>query len=172
MPIYVKKKQYEVAPVGLWPAVCVDVVDLGVVQTGFGPQVKIKIVWQLEEKNKKGYRFLVWQRYTPSLHKKSKLRPMLEAWRGKPFTPAEEKKFDIESVLGAQCQLSITHNIEDDNTYANIAAVVAASKGAPKVFPLDYEREINRPDYIAPSQPEPEEIEEPMNEVSDDDIPF
>ena len=159
MPIYVKKKEYEIPPAGLHAAVCVDVVDLGVVDTGFGPQVKIKIVWQLAETNKKGYRFLVSQRYTPSLHKKSKLRPILESWRGRPFTPADEKKFDIESVLGANCQLSITHNVTDEAVYANVSAVVPSARNAEKIFPENYEREIHREGYVPPTQPEPEEEE-------------
>jgi hypothetical protein len=174
MPIYAKKKEYETAPAGLHQAVCVDVVDLGLVDTGFGPQVKIKIVWQLAETNKKGYRFLVSQRYTPSLHKKSKLRPILESWRGKPFTAAEEKSFDIESVLGANCQLSITHNMTDEATYANVSAVVPAAKMAQKLFAENYEREVNRPDYVLPRQPEETEPEEDAQYQPDaeDEVPF
>jgi hypothetical protein len=172
MPIYAKKKQYEVPPAGLHPAVCVDVVDLGVVESSFGPQVKIKIVWQLAEENKKGFRFLVAQRYTPSLHKKSKLRPILESWRGRPFTPAEEKKFDIESVLGANCQLSITHNITDETVYANVSAVVPPAKNAEKLFAQDYEREIHREGYVPPQQPEPEEEPEYDAPPDEDEIPF
>ena len=96
MPIYARKKETEFspAPEGLWPAVCVDVVDLGIVQTPFGPQEKIQIRWQLEEKDPKtGKRYLIVQKYTPSLHEKSKLRPMLEAWRGKKFSKEEERQF-------------------------------------------------------------------------------
>src|SRR5437762_9521613 len=80
MPIYARKKETEFspAPEGLWPAVCVDVVDLGIVQTPFGPQEKIQIRWQLEEKDPKtGKRYLIVQKYTPSLHEKSKLRRVL-----------------------------------------------------------------------------------------------
>jgi len=174
MPIYAKKKEYEVPPAGLHAAVCVDVVDLGIVQTSFGEQVKIKIVWQLAETNKKGYRFLVSQRYTPSLHKKSKLRPILESWRGKPFTSEDERQFDIESVLGANCQLSITHNASDDSVYANVAAVVPKAHAAEKLFALDYTREIDRPDYKAPQQPQEynEHDQEFSPEIADEDIPF
>jgi hypothetical protein len=152
--------------------VCVDVVDLGIIQTNFGEQVKIKITWQLAEVNKKGYRFLVSQRYTPSLHKKSKLRPILESWRGKPFTSEEEKRFDIESVLGANCQLSITHNIADDAVYANVSAVVPAARGAEKLYAENYTREIDRPDYVAPQHESTEETEPEIEQVEDDDIPF
>lgn len=172
MPIYAKKKEYEVPPAGLHAAVCVDVVDLGIVQGNYGPQVKIKIVWQLAETNKKGYRFLVSQRYTPSLHKKSKLRPILESWRGRPFSPEEEKLFDIESVLRANCQLSITHNITDESVYANVSAVVPAARNAEKLVAENYTREIDRPDYVAPQHEAEIEPESQIEQVEDDDIPF
>src|ERR1700753_4211749 len=101
MPIYASKKgDFDPAPEGLWPAVCCDVVDLGIVDWGFGPQVKIKICWQLEEEDPKtGERVFVSQTFTPSLHEKSKLRPILEAWRGKKFDKSELKQFDIEKLL-------------------------------------------------------------------------
>jgi hypothetical protein len=150
----------------------VDVVDLGLVETGFGPQVKIKIVWQLAENSKKGYRFLVSGRFTPSLHKKSKLRPILESWRGKAFTPAEEKKFDIESVLGKNCELNITHNVTDDGVWANVVAVLPPAKNAEKLFAQDYEREIHREGYVAPPQPEPEEEEPDFDVEGSEEVPF
>jgi len=148
MPIYARKKETEFspAPEGLWPAVCVDVVDLGIVQTPFGPQEKIQIRWQLEEKDPKtGKRYLIVQKYTPSLHEKSKLRPMLEAWRGKKFNKEEERQFDIEKLLGVNCQLQIIHNIKDEGqVYANVQAVVPAAKNAMKLRVEDYVRVIER----------------------------
>lgn len=150
MPIYAKKKEseYTVAPEGLWPAVCCDVVDLGIVQGAFGPQEKIEIRWQLEEVDEKtGRRFLIVQRYTPSLHEKSRLRPMLEAWRGKKFTAEEERQFDIEKLLGANCQLQIIHNVKDEGrVYANVQAVVPMPRNAAKIrISEDYVRVVNRP---------------------------
>lgn len=149
MPIYATKKEseYTVAPEGLWPAVCCDVVDLGVKQSKFGPQVKIQIRWQLEEVDPKtGKRFLIVQSYTPSLHEKSRLRPMLEAWRGRKFSADEEKQFDIEKLLGANCQLQIIHNIQDEGrVYANVQAVVPLPRNAAKIRTSeDYIRVVNR----------------------------
>jgi hypothetical protein len=152
MPIYVRKKEseYTVAPEGLWPAVCCDVVDLGIVQTPFGAQEKIQIRWQLEEVDEKtGKRFLIVQKYTPSLHEKSKLRPMLEAWRGRKFTKDEEREFDIEKLLGANCQLQIIHNIKDEGqVYANVQAVVPMPRNATKLRVSD--------DYVRVAQREKE----------------
>jgi len=149
MPIYARKKESEFspAPEGLWPAVCVDVVDLGIVQSQFGPQVKIQIRWQLEERDPKtNRRFLIVQSYTPSLHEKSKLRPLLESWRGKKFSKEELQQFDIEKLLGANCQLQIIHNIkEEGQVYANVQAAVPPAKNAPKLRPEDYVRVVDRP---------------------------
>jgi hypothetical protein len=148
MPIYASKKEsdFSPAPEGLWPAVCVDVVDLGIVQTAFGAQVKIQIRWQLEEKDPKtNKRYLVVQSYTPSLHEKSKLRPLLESWRGKKFSADEVKQFDVEKLLGANCQLQIIHNIKDEGrVYANVQAAVPAHRNAAKLRPEDYIRVIER----------------------------
>ena len=149
MPIYARKKDsdYTAAPEGLWPAVCVDVVDLGIVTTQYGAQLKIQIRWQLEERDEKtGRRFLIVQSYTPSLHEKSKLRPLLEAWRGKKFNAEELKQFDIEKLLGANCQLQIIHNIKDEGrVFANVQAVVPMAKGAVKLRPEEYIRVVDRP---------------------------
>ena len=97
MAIYARKKEgdYTVCPEGLYQAVCVDVFDLGLKDYGYGPQPKIEITWQLEERDPKtNKRYLIFTNYTPSLHEKSRLRPMLEAWRGKKFTKDEEREFD------------------------------------------------------------------------------
>lgn len=174
MPIYARKKEgeYSVAPAGLHAAVCVDVVDLGLKDFGFGPQEKIQIRWQLEETDERGRRYMVVGTYTPSLHEKSKLRPLLESWRGKKFSEDELKQFDIERLLGANCQLSITHNMKDGGTYANVAAIVPPARNAKKLAPLDYMRMINRPDYVPPDRPEPEPDDEFDPTEAYEDSPF
>lgn len=148
MAIYARKKEgdYTVCPEGLYQAVCVDVFDLGLKDYGYGPQPKIEITWQLEERDPKtNKRYLIFANYTPSLHEKSRLRPMLEAWRGKKFTKDEEREFDIEKLLGANCQLQIIHNIKDEGkTYANVQAVVPLHKGTPRILGEDYIRRIDR----------------------------
>jgi hypothetical protein len=148
MPIFARKKEgdYTVAPEGLWPAVCCDVYDKGLVETPWGQQVKIEISWQLEERNPETKkRFLVSQSYTPSLHEKSKLRPLLESWRGRKFSKDEEREFDIERLLGACCQLQLVHNIKDDGrTYANVQACVPYPRNIARIGVEDYVRRIDR----------------------------
>jgi len=66
---------------------CVDVTDLGVVQTKWGERQMVEFVWELEERRDDGHRHLVWRRFSPSLADHSRLRAFLEVWQGYAFTP-------------------------------------------------------------------------------------
>jgi hypothetical protein len=126
-------------------------------------QHKIRIVWMLDENRSDEKPILVFKRYTLSLHEKSALRKDLEAWRGKAFTPTELEGFDVETIIGVGCMVSIVHATKDGITYANVAAVMKLGKGmhAPQV--RDYIRVIDRPK-------ETEAIGESSN-GSDSDMP-
>jgi hypothetical protein len=147
MPIVAKKekKDYENAPEGLWPGVCCDVIDLGMLP-GFEGKIqhKIKIVWQIEERDSKGKRFRVSNRYTLSLHERASLSKLLEAWRGRKFTSQERDGFDLEKLIGANCQVQTVHNIKDDDIFVNVQAVVPYPKGVVALRVEDYVREIDR----------------------------
>ena len=170
-----KSKDFQPAPEGLHRAVCVDVVDLGMLETDFGRKHKVMLSWQLEERmDGTGKPFLVSKRYTLSLHKKSALRPDLESWRGKPFSEEEISGFDLEKLLGVNCQLNVVHNKTAEGTYANVSAVVPAPKGMPGLKVQDYTRVCDREGY---EPPEAEEAEIPDNGVStgietEEEIPF
>lgn len=131
------------APVGTHVARCYQVIDLGhqkIVWQGTEKwQPKILITWELfcEEKMDDGRPFSISNRYTLSLSDKSNLAPMLEAWRGKPFTPQEREGFDIKNVLGAYCMIGVVHNKVEDRTYANVSAVMALPKGMAKPEPVN-----------------------------------
>jgi hypothetical protein len=73
--------------------------------------------------------------FTLSLGDKSKLRPALESWRGRPFTTDELNGFDITKVLGANAYLNVTHAVKGDKTYANITTINPLPKGLPKRSP-------------------------------------
>ena len=134
-------------PEGLHHAVCVDVIDLGVLQTAWGDKHKVRLVWQIEEENLEARRrFDARKQYNLSLHEKATLRKDLEAWRGRKFTDAELKGFDLEKLLGANCQIQVVHDLSDDATiYANVQAVVPPPKHTAKLVPLDYTRHQDRP---------------------------
>jgi len=156
------ESKFTPAPEGLWPAVCVDVIERPQQETPWGIKDKVEIRWQLDEINTDtGKRFEVRAWYTASLSDKAKLRAMLETWRARKFTADELRGFDLEAVLGANCQIQVVHNTGDEGKrYANVQAVVPPSRGAVRIAPIDYVREKDRGGY----QPQ---ASEPV-----DDIPF
>jgi len=74
--------------------------------------------------------------YTVSLSEKSKLRPILESWRGRGFTNQELIAFDIFTVLGANCMLNVIHKPKKDGgPKAVISSVTPLPKGIQKLEP-------------------------------------
>ena len=137
------------APTGIHQAVCVDIVDLGMVQGQYGPKHKCRLVWEIEEKMPNGKRFIVMKNYGVSLHKKAILRADLKNWRGQDFNEEEAKEFDLDKVLHAPAQLVVTHNLYEGSTYANVTAII---KSKAHMAPSgDYVRVKDRPGYKAPS---------------------
>lgn len=149
MPIIAKKPESEFIPCpeGLHHAVCVDVVDLGFKSTQWGEKHKIRIVWQIEDLNaENGRRFDARKQYNLSLHEKATLRKDLESWRGRKFTDIELRAFDVETVIGVNGQIQIVQELgEDGSIWANVQAVVPAPKNVPKLIPLEYVRDKDRP---------------------------
>lgn len=144
MPLIVGEggKHFEPAPPGLHSAVCVDVVDLGIVEGKFGAKSKLKIVWQIKARNKENERFQVRATYTQSLMEGSNLRRDLESWRGRGFTDEERRAFDVEKLLGVNCQLALKHETSKSTgrLYAKVTAVLPPVKGE-VLKPENYERE-------------------------------
>lgn len=177
MAIYATNKgsDFEPAPEGLHRAVCCDVVELGIIDTGFGRKRMIQIRWQIEERRKDGKPFLVLQRYAPSTHPKANLRRDLESWRGKKFTEEEVQKFDVESILGKNCQLNVVHRPRaEGGVWANVTAIVPPAKNLPALQVDSYDRVCNREGYRAPElEQETQEYEyREVPEQEDDEVPF
>lgn len=171
MPIFAKASgaNYIPAPAGTHIAVCVDVVDLGMLEVTFSgkkkTQHKIRIVWQIDEDRDDGKPFQVNRRYTLSLHEKAGLRKDLESWRGRPFTEEELAGFDVETVIGAGCMLSVIHSTKDGSTYANVSSVMKLHKGMQAPSQREYVRVIDR-------DPAQEAEGAPFGEIADEDVPF
>jgi len=148
MPIYARnnRKDYTPAPEGLHQAVCVDVIDLGLKETPWGEKAKVEIRWQIEATHEDtGKPFIVLKWYTLSLNERATLRAHLQSWRGKKFTEKEAEVFDLERLLGQNCQLQIAHNVSDNgSTFANVQAIVPLARGMTKLHPVEYVREQDR----------------------------
>jgi len=145
MSIIVSKPEnegsFEQIQPGTYQAVCYGIWDIGVqITTWEGQekqQPKIVIAWELNENMKEGdnagKRFTISKRYTKSLGDKANLTKDLQSWRGKPFTEEELRGFDLETILGVNCQLGIIHNESNGKTYSNISSISSLMKGMPEM---------------------------------------
>ena len=122
-------------PEGIHPAACVDVVDLGLVETEFQGVKKmvnkVKLVFESEQMTEDGKPCTVSKNFTASLHPKAKLAEFLGKWRGRPVTPGET--IDLAKLIGASCTLVISH--QQNMSGKTYAAIDAVSKPTKKVTP-------------------------------------
>lgn len=172
MPIIAKARSngnFEPCPAGLHQAVCVDVIDKGVLPGQFGEKHKIDVRWQVEQTMKDGKPYMIQQRYTLSLNEKATLRHHLESWRGKPFTDQELAGFDLEKLIGANCQIVVIHRPGDQGkVWANVQTITPLGKGMKKLTPRDYTREPAKAE-----EPEPEDYaDQGDEEPAEDFVPF
>jgi hypothetical protein len=121
------------APVGTHIARCFRIVDLGTQHGEYKGKPtrrnQILVTWELPDET---FEFEGEQRpmtasrfYTNSLGEKANLRQDLEQWRGRAFTDAELAKFDLETILGKPCMITI---VGKENGKTGVAGV----SGMPK----------------------------------------
>ena len=192
-------REFIPAPEGRHRAVCVDVVDLGTIETNFGPKEKQRVTWEidslmdLDERTGDRRRFIVTNRYTASLDERSNLRRDLICWFGRDFTDEEQVEgFETEELVGQACWLSIVHKAgtyqNKPTTFANIAQIISLVEGDDALVPSGkYVRVKDRERTETDVSPGPnvgaygvQEREDPISqpqqqaasEVTDDDIPF
>lgn len=189
-------------PAGTHLAVCNMMVDEG---TQYNENFKnfshkIRVGWEIPgetiEVDGEQRPRMISKEYTASLSTKANLRKDLESWRGRAFTPEELKHFDLKSIVGAACMLSVIHTEYNGSTYAKVSGVMAVPKGIPKpglsepptVFELSEETDFTAlndlPEWLAKiimnskeyleTLAEPPEMEELPPEEQDelDSIPF
>jgi hypothetical protein len=99
-------------------------------------QRKIRIVWELPKQKavfKEGGTlepFVVSASYTLGLGGKFILRRDIEGFLGRALTPAEEKGFDLNSLIGQPCMLSLKAAVgKDGKGYVNVAGVNPPMEG-------------------------------------------
>jgi len=164
---------YPLAPQGLWPCVIIDSVNLGELQTPWGLKHKVSLVFELEEEDENGKRYILGKRYTASLNEKANLRKDLERFRGKKFTVDElSEGVDLEELVGLSCQILIVHNETDERTYANVDSILPppqVGKGQDRYHAIEpsgeYTRVVERPDYKPP-----EEFAKEVNQQKEEEV--
>lgn len=136
-------------PAGVFAARCWSMVDLGTQRVEYQGDVKyqrkVQIGWELfgEDENGEalvtddGLPMVISKRYTLSLSPKSRLRPDLEAWRGRPFSDEEAKGFDLHALIGAPCMINVTHTERNGKTYSNVASLTPIPKALRDTLPAD-----------------------------------
>jgi len=182
-------KEYVQCPRGTYSAVCVDVVDLGMKDTGFRddktgqPRMahKIRLVWQVNKNMDDGRPYLMDNRYTLSLSeymgKKSNLLSLVEAWGVDLMDLIDDtNEYDMERLIGRVCFLNVVHapsKKDPSKVYANLASIMPLPEGMPAMKQRDYVRVTARPTVAKPA-PHEDEVDDfpPMAPVGDDDIPF
>lgn len=130
------------APAGSHIAVCNLVADCGV-QPGSpafpAPKRKVYIRFEIPaervEYEKDGKQvegpLTIGSFYTASMNEKATLRKHLEGWRGKKFGDDEAATFDVATILGKACMLSVIESENGGKTYSNIAGIGSLPKGMP-----------------------------------------
>jgi len=127
-------------PAGTHIARCVRLIDLGTQHDEFQgkPKIlqKIRIGWELpyeraifsEEKGEQA--FLIDKEYTLSLGEKANLRHDLEGWRGRAFTEEELAGFDLTTIVGKACMITVVHKKSADGTktYDRVTSVSSVPK--------------------------------------------
>jgi hypothetical protein len=145
----------EAPPTGAHAANLVAVVNLGTHEETYQDETKeqhqIYLVWELCEEYQSGTknRHVIGAKYTYSLHEKAKLAKLLGGWRGKAIAPGDS--FNIESILGKPCLLSVG---QGKSGYAQVDGASALPKGmkaappqrAPIITGVEEDNEI--PDWL------------------------
>ena len=144
------ESNFKPVPAGMHVARLYRIIDLGTQKSEYEGKVnflhKVKFVWEVHGDDsdgtpmvtEKGEPMIITKDYTLSWGEKANLRKDLEAWRGKPFTEEEQRRFDIKTVLDKWCMLNVQHKPrQKGGVYANVTAVTPVpsaikSMGLPK----------------------------------------
>lgn len=131
-----EKKAIEQIQAGSYVARCYQMLHIGTIPSEWKGEAKlrnlVRITFELPSELKvfkEGQEpkpVAISAEYTLSLGEKSKLRPVLEGWRGKKFTEEEAKDFDVSKLLGVPAMIGVMHN---EKGYAEIASISGLPKG-------------------------------------------
>jgi hypothetical protein len=149
---------YKQIPAGTYLARCYRFVDMGTQTAVYDGETKsrhvVMIQWEVHGSDEtgedlvtnKGEPLTITKNYTASMHETSTLRKHLRAWRGRDFTPEEEKGFKMEAILGQWCMLTVEENPgSNGRMYTNVSSVSPVHATLKKNLPQGY----NQPDFFS-----------------------
>lgn len=138
-----RKKRTTVPPLagGTYLGICIGIIDVGEQynQNFKNYADKLMLLFEIsgETVNVDGEDKPRWlsREYTASLNEKAALYKHLVAWRSRDFTESELDTdgdgFNIESMLGKPCMLTVIVKDGDNGTYNRIENIAALPKGVP-----------------------------------------
>lgn len=138
-----RKKRTTVPPLagGTYLGICIGIIDIGEQynQNFKNYADKLMLLFEIsgETVNVDGEDKPRWlsREYTASLNEKAALYKHLVAWRSRDFTESELDTdgdgFNIESMLGKPCMLTVIVKDGDNGTYNRIENIAALPKGVP-----------------------------------------
>lgn len=147
MPILAKQSEgREPIQAGAYHAACCSIIDLGTQPPSnpkYRPRQMVLLQWELLDERveyerdgvKKSFVQTISRRFSLSLgggNKPTDFCKLLESWRGRPFTAEEKNGFELRNVLGANGLLTVVHNENGGNIYANVGSVSPLLKGTAK----------------------------------------
>ncbi len=124
-------------------AICYRIVDLGTQQPNnpkYKAKQKVWISWEfpteiIEEGEAQGKPFIITKFYTLSTNEQASLRKDLESWRGRAFTEAEIKAFDLRKILGVPCMIAIKADEEGKSVIGSISPLPKGFVVPPPINP-------------------------------------
>ena len=137
---YEESHDYERLEGGMYPARCIQVVELGT-HPNTHPQAKkgatkkeLLLVFETNElmqPNEEGKQlpFVVSIRLTKSLGDRATLRKHLESWRNRAFKEEELRAFSVANILDKPCMLNITKEQKGEKVYNNIKTINPLPRG-------------------------------------------
>lgn len=126
---------YERIESGVYPARCIQVVELGTHDNTYQGETKkrkeLMIVWEISgELMQDGRPFVVSWRGTNTLNEKGQLYNMLVSWRGAPFTEKQLQKFELKNILDACCMINVSKEISKaGKPFNKVITVMSLPKG-------------------------------------------
>jgi hypothetical protein len=133
------KKAFEILDEGVYSAVLAAVQDLGDVTSKFDgtTKPKVRFVFLTDELDSKGNRHQQFWSVVNTLHEKGNLAKIIKGLTGK--LPSADEPIEPDTLIGKQCQVTISHKESDGVTYANITQVLKPAKGQHVEIPDDWE---------------------------------
>lgn len=141
MSLKIKMKQerdFDPVPEGTYPAICYTIADIGMqYESKFKKSsYQVVFIWEIVDDdlridiNGEMKRRAISSRYTASFNSKSNLYKDVRPWIGRDFTQEElEGAFDLGTLIGAPCLISVSNNTgSDGKIYANVASVMQLPK--------------------------------------------